>query len=67
MAGVQVLALKRGECALRRKGLANCRALREVLDGKAEFVDVDAPVAAAFEHATELQHRWENRMPVPAP
>ena len=49
MARILELAFERGECALRRKGLANGRALSQVLDGKAEFVDVDAPVAAAFE------------------
>ena len=58
-----VFAFERGECALRRKGLANRRALRQVLDGKAEFFDVDAPVTAAFERAAELQHGRKNRMP----
>ena len=67
MAGIQVLAFERGERVLRRIGLANRRPLRQVLDGKAEFFDVDAPVTAAFERAAELQHSRKNRMPVPAP
>ena len=67
MARILVLAFERGECALRRKGLANGRTLREVLDGKAEFVDVDAPVAAAFKFAAELLQGGKNRMSVPTP
>lgn len=64
--GRAVFFLERCDRLLRYMRFAPDGLTAELRQRRGEFIDVDAPVAAAFQRAAEGNDGWKNRMPVPA-